>query len=159
MPLINVSEKVKIVLEEIKKRDEEGRVQEPQCHNPRPTSQTGGDGMSPYVMTRDEAICDLIWTHPDAQKIHSEELREEPKEYSSLYIVYDIYRYPREEICQLEDKSPVFITTKRGCVEPKFWVYRRRSAAYKRVEKEKENFDKDIENERKLTTIGLVARR
>lgn len=108
-----------------------------------------------FQLDKNAAICDLLWTHPDAVKIHTEELRDGKGVYDS-YVAYDIYQYPRDEITKSEDCSPVYFMTKRGSINTQFWVYRRRSGAFKRLEDEKEKFHDDIEN---IATLRTIARR
>ena len=114
--------------------------------------------MTRAFLSKDEVLCDMLWCHPDAIKIHSETLTED-KEYDSPYISYDLYQYPEDQICKKEGLEPAFIVTLRGPIDPRLYVYRKRSKAFRRLEKEKEKFDQDTSTARTLTTIGRVARR
>ena len=100
----------------------------------------------------------MIWSHPDVETIHSQTLRVDGSS-ESPYISYDIYRYPKNRICESEKIEPAFILTKRGSIIPKFYVYRTEKKAYVRLTKELANFDEDIEPYLTLYTIAKVARR
>lgn len=108
------------------------------------------------LFSKDVVICDLIWTHPDMFRIHGERVAD--LENDMVYISYEIFQYPSDDISDMSEIVPQFIFTKRGCVDPKFGIYKTRSGAYKRLEKEKENWDKDVEIFRTLLVIGKVAR-
>lgn len=107
-------------------------------------------------LSKDVVVCDLIWTHPDVQKIHSETIRDE--EFDEVYIGYDIYKYPGDHTTEFTETKPIFILTKRGCVDPKFYIFKTRGGVFTRLDKEKAKWEKDIENYRTLLVIGKVAR-
>ncbi len=109
--------------------------------------------MKYIFLSKDIVICDLVWTHPDVTRIHGETVRD--PEFVRVYISYEIFQYPADRV--ESESEPIFIFTKRGCVDPKFGIYKTRSGAFRRLEKEKENWNEDVENFRTLLVIGKVA--